>query len=302
MSNKIEHTQRFAWPDDFPDVFNLMTVTERDANPNYLPAKYFKNPKRAEKLMSEVSKTERFKKTISRMQQLGNDITLVPVNSLEHGYDPKLKKPAIGSNPLPLAIALELGDHLNWKINNNIVQSNIVGHTGANCISRFAHPALFSGKVNEGQKYLIIDDHVSLGGTVANCRGHIEQQGGIVVGVGSLTTNRSGACLRLTSHHKNRMLNAENYSTIGCHSPMVEKIFGYSIECLTNSEASQILYILTEVKKKRPQYNLQNFFDELIAHRQSTDTTMLLQKENFSKQKIDGTVKRKHNNIYTHWT
>jgi hypothetical protein len=43
---------------------------------------------------------------------------------------------------------------------------------------RLATPPAFTGSIEQGKDYLLIDDHVGLGGTLANLRGYIETQGG----------------------------------------------------------------------------------------------------------------------------
>ena len=67
------------------------------------------------------------------------------------------------------------------------MQLNSVGHTGADGFTRLANQALFSGNVVAGQEYLVVDDFVGQGGTLANLIGFIRSLGGEVLGATVLT-------------------------------------------------------------------------------------------------------------------
>ena len=69
----------------------------------------------------------------------------------------------------------------------SIVQINIVSHTGADGFSRLARQAKFDGDTLAGKPYLLIDDFVGQGGTLANLRSHIMSRGGGVLGATVLT-------------------------------------------------------------------------------------------------------------------
>ncbi len=96
---------------------------------------------------------------------------LVPVRAIETG----------GINLIPDAMAHELGRRLGLPVTSEIIQTNTVGHTRASGFHRLAFQPTFSGRIETRRPYLLIDDHVGLGGTLANLRGHIEAEGGQVV-------------------------------------------------------------------------------------------------------------------------
>lgn len=102
---------------------------------------------------------------------------IVPVSQLDVGNR---------WNALPFAFAQMLSDTLDVPIIPTVTQSNVVHHTGADAASRLAHQPRFSGPVDAGRRYLIVDDVVTFGSTIANLRGHIESQGGHVVAAASL--------------------------------------------------------------------------------------------------------------------
>jgi len=94
----------------------------------------------------------------------------------------------MGFNAIPDAMAQALATRLGLSaIAGTIVQANKVGHTRAGGWHRLVTPALFVGEVVSGADYLLCDDHVGFGGTLANLRGFIEAHGGRVLGMTTLT-------------------------------------------------------------------------------------------------------------------
>jgi hypothetical protein len=66
-------------------------------------------------------------------------------------------------------------------LDNGIVQVNVVSHTGADGFWRLARQAEFDGVVHPGRSYVLVDDFVGMGGTLANLKGSIESKGGKVL-------------------------------------------------------------------------------------------------------------------------
>ena len=92
-----------------------------------------------------------------------------------------------GVNAIPEVFADQLGRVLGWPVDAGIVQTNVVAHTGANGFWRLARQAEFEGAVTPGCEYVLVDDFVGMGGTLANLKGHIESQGGRVLAAVVLT-------------------------------------------------------------------------------------------------------------------
>lgn len=137
-----------------------------------------------------------------------------------------------GINAIPAAMAQVLGSRLGWKVEEGIVQANIVGHTGADGFTRLARQAEFSGAVVAGHRYFLVDDFVGQGGTLANLRGWIIHQGGEVVGATALTGKPYSANLKIDSE-----LLEELKATHGeeLEHWWVDR-FGFDFTCLTQSE------------------------------------------------------------------
>ena len=102
-----------------------------------------------------------------------------------------------GVNAIPEALADMLAQLLGWPTDNGIVQINIVAHTGADGFSRLARQAKFDGDAKAGKPYLLTDDFVGQGGTLANLRAHIMSRGGNVVGATVLTGKPHSAKMTL---------------------------------------------------------------------------------------------------------
>lgn len=136
-------------------------------------------------------------------------------------------------NAIPEAMANELGRRLDWPVEHDIVQVNVVGHTRADGYHRLANQAAFSGAVTAGSDYLLVDDFVGQGGTLANLRGFIVAQGGRVVGATTLTGKPVSTILalkpdQLTSLRSKHGKELEDWW---------QDRFGHAFDCLTESEA-----------------------------------------------------------------
>jgi hypothetical protein len=128
-------------------------------------------------------------------------------------------------------------EHLGWQADSRIVQTNIVGHTGADGFSRPARQAEFDGPVISGRYYILVDDFVGQGGTLANLRSHIIRCGGHVPGATVLTGKPYSARPALTGETLNDLRSK--------HGKKIEnrwfQRFGFGFECLTESEARYLL-------------------------------------------------------------
>ena len=138
-----------------------------------------------------------------------------------------------GVNAIPEAFAEMLSAELNLQVESGIVQINTVGHTGANGFVRLARQPIFEGNVTEGQDYLLVDDFVGMGGTLANLKGHLEYKGGVVIGATVLTGKPYSAKIALEQSmlHELREKHGNELEV------WWQKRFGHTFDCLTQSEA-----------------------------------------------------------------
>ncbi len=144
---------------------------------------------------------------------------------------------AEGINRIPAVMAEALETRLRGvgalRMDTEIVQANRAGHTGATGWARIAQPALFDGAIETGAQYVIVDDFIGQGGTIANLRGHIEYNGGRVILDTGLTGQGYSAKLFL-SRVTLSTLRAKHGSEL---EDWFHKTFGYGLDRLTESEA-----------------------------------------------------------------
>lgn len=117
-----------------------------------------------------------------------------------------------------------------------IVQINKVGHTRATAFQRLVTPAVFDGKVEQGAVFFLVDDHVGLGGTLANLRGYVESQGSAVIAMTALTESRDAHHISLRRETRDLLWRQ--------HGDQLDHFwrdqFGHGIDCLTDVEAVQL--------------------------------------------------------------
>ena len=87
---------------------------------------------------------------------------------------------ATGDNAIPQALAAVCSILYKGMVDNEIVQSDRVFHTGADAMERMAARAQFEGRVVAGAKYVLVDDVTNLGGTLAELSHYIQIFGGTV--------------------------------------------------------------------------------------------------------------------------
>lgn len=141
-----------------------------------------------------------------------DDAVFVPVQTLE----------ASGANQIPVALAqLYAGDA---EAETDIVQVNRSFHTGADPMERLISRAEFEGPVRRGARYVLVDDVMTMGGTLADLASHIQAQGGIVVGTVVLTNaSREG-----------------KFSPPAMHVKLLERRFGDEIRQIFRTEPSAL--------------------------------------------------------------
>ncbi|HEX8815926.1 MAG TPA: phosphoribosyltransferase [Terriglobales bacterium] len=214
--------QRAPWG-VFPSVVILADVAMAKNHPSFGAAKAG-DAKAAESVADDtlaVAGVEPVRLLISNARPY-----LLPVHAVE----------VIGMNAIPKAFARRLGQRLELPVASGIIQMNRVSHTGADGYHRLAFPPVFEGDV-EAVDYLLIDDFVGQGGTLANLRGYLESNNGRVLGAVTLTGKAYSAGLRLTQE------------TLGAlrekHGEKLEKwwitTFGYGFDRLTESEARYLI-------------------------------------------------------------
>jgi predicted amidophosphoribosyltransferase len=86
-----------------------------------------------------------------------------------------------GRNQIPTKFADYFGYVTGLEVDTGIVQSRKVGRTGKGAWHRLAFRPAFSGPVQAGREYIVVDDIVTGGVSLSELRQFIESQGGRVV-------------------------------------------------------------------------------------------------------------------------
>ena len=134
-------------------------------------------------------------------------------------------------NVIPRVFARALSQVLDLPVFAGVIQINRVTHTGASGYQRLAFPALFDGEV-AAASYLLVNDFIGQGGTLANLKGFVETKGGTVIGATALTGKSYSAKLRPDEQTLVELRRK--------HGERLEEwwfaTFGYGFERLTQSE------------------------------------------------------------------
>lgn len=137
-----------------------------------------------------------------------------------------------GLNVLPDVLAQGLQQLLGWEIDTAVVQANIVDHAGDVGFAHLARQAVFDGAVEPGRAYVLVDDFVRQGGTLANLRGHILRHGGRVLGATVLTGNARASVLPPEPAILHELRDKH-----GAIEEWWKQFFGYGFDCFTAVEA-----------------------------------------------------------------
>lgn len=215
---------RTPWPPAFPDVFIHTAVKIRDAHPSYALAKAG-DAEAAFNLANDLlddGVTDDLRDLID-----DREVTLLPVVADE----------TTGFNAIPDAMAQLLSHKLGVPAEaGEIVQTNKVGHTRAPAFQRLVTPAVFDGIISVGGLYILVDDHVGLGGTLANLKGYLETNGARVIGITTLTESREARKISLRPETLD-MLWAKHGQAL---DDLWQAEFGHGIDCLTEVEAQNL--------------------------------------------------------------
>lgn len=152
-----------------------------------------------------------------------SDAVLVPVRALE----------LEGRNRIPAAFADALARRLGLRVAGDIVQVNRAGHTNARAARRIVARSSFAGPVEPGRAYVLAEDHVTLGGTLADLKAYIESRGGRVIAATSLSKHNATRQLALSPE----ALAAVRAKLGADAETWFRERLGYGFDRLTDAEA-----------------------------------------------------------------
>src|SRR5213076_1223536 len=157
---------RATWEPNFPPVWIHAPESEVRTHPWYLAARCG-DVDAAALLVADTCNPA----IVRQLAALGT--ATAPVLASVHAQE------AEGINVIAEVFAQGLALLLGWDTDAALVQANVVHHQGAIGFNHLGRQALFDGRVAPGRHYLIVDDFIGQGGTIANLRGHIMHQHGV---------------------------------------------------------------------------------------------------------------------------
>lgn len=218
---------RTAWRPDFPPVIVQAEYMEMREHFAYRAAKNGESNEAALSLVSDLlsdNAVENIKFFIRESRP-----RIVPVHAEE----------ARGRNKIPAAYAEALAEILGLDTDPGIIQSSVANHGGAPSIyHRLVSQPSFAGYVEPQVEYMIVDDNCTAGGTLANLKGFIETNGGIVILMSVLAHRRADRAYYISL--ANETLARLKYRHRDLDALWREE-FGYGIEALTEGEAGHLL-------------------------------------------------------------
>ncbi|WP_226820206.1 phosphoribosyltransferase [Acidithiobacillus ferrooxidans] len=224
MQDDLQRVPRFPWG-DFPDVLRNGNLGELKQQPEYAAAKSG-DAKAALSLADRVIRPEFVKAVVNLGASHPRPVLL-----------PMLAEESVGDNRIPLAFAEVLSERLGWQVERDILQINRTWHTNAGADHRLIARCLFDGTVEHDAGYILIDDTLTMGGTLADLRGFIMNKGATLLGA-TVAVAHEGA-LHLPIRDK---MQEDIYARHGKDAvrEFAHEEFGYGIECLTQGEAGHI--------------------------------------------------------------
>jgi hypothetical protein len=145
---------------------------------------------------------------------------------------------ASGTNALPLAYALWLGQELGYDVCSTLYQYRGVKRDFCGAWHRLAFPTRLHGHIEEGADFILVDDVCTLGGTLSEIAGFIVECGGRVIGSTCLASS-DGGHVQLALSRKTEYALKEQFGDE--LSALWTEEFGYDTRCLTEPEASFLL-------------------------------------------------------------
>lgn len=212
-------SQRDDTPADLPDAIIGHPLAAATTHPDYAAAKGG-DPVAAHRLAEDLV-TPEFVDSVRK--SIGDkDVIVQGVNSIE----------ASGRNKIPLAVAQVLADRLGAEATNDIAQSNAPKRTGMDGLDRLLNSPEFDGPVRTDKPYLLLDDTLTQGGTMAALASHIRQNGGEVAGEVALTGKDYSRKIALSPDLLGQV--RDRYAAV---EPDFRAATGYGFDALTESEA-----------------------------------------------------------------
>ncbi|EBV7178867.1 hypothetical protein ZU61_27260, partial [Salmonella enterica subsp. enterica serovar Thompson] len=178
-------SMRTDWK-DFPDIFIAHSANTITSHEKYAAAKAG-DMEPALELVNDYLDDD-FLNELDKFIKKFDDVHVLPVHAEEMA----------GRNKIPVAYAQAIQQILGLSLDDDIVQATRAFRTQSDGIGRLVKRVSFEGDVVSGRNYLIVDDVVTQGGTLADLKGYVELNGGKVVAASTLSGKANSAKMAIT--------------------------------------------------------------------------------------------------------
>lgn len=168
------------------------------------------------------------------------------------GLSPRLiapaARPADSNNALAISYAQWLGREFEWPVEKRVFHQKSFKRDLNGAWPRIAHHSSFYGEIDTGAAYVIVDDVVTLGGTIADLRSFIVRKGGRAIAASALASpSGDNERVRLGDDTLKRIRDL-----YGDDLSKVDTLLGCSHSCLTEAEGSRVAgcYGYVDLRKK----------------------------------------------------
>ena len=161
------------------------------------------------------------------------DAVLVPVMGEERTQ---------GKNQLPIALAMKLSELGGQQVNMSVSGTHPKARTGATWLDRVMSPLpKWSGEIQSGRNYIIVDDVITSGITANSLKDWIEGKGGRVTAVTALAVSRYGRKLGVTEEQAERIKELDREECGGALGTFYKWRYADGIEGMTHHEAKFVI-------------------------------------------------------------
>lgn len=177
------------------------------------------------------------------------DAIIIPVPSMETTN----KKP----NVIPFTYATKF-EKYGMTVDFGIVETRSAHHTGTSTFKRVTNRPSYNGEIKKGAKYIIVDDVFAMGGTINTLRNYIEDNGGEVVAISTLTPGYDNITrIAITDETLYNLIKLDKEGDVLNAIRKLEIADNY--ECITEAFGKYILNnsdkLLNEERSRRTQKN-----------------------------------------------
>lgn len=218
------------------EVVSSTSIYKLKATENYNEAKKKGDSDAAKKVVESIIKDNKIYK------ELGSDKSAILIPVME-------EKGEKANNQLPIALAKMLGELNGLKVNLSVYHKKAKKHTDATWADRILSPEpKWFGQIEKGRNYILVDDVFTSGSTLNSLKNWIENQGGKVKAVTTLSASRYGKKIGISKEQVDKLRKIDHNETQG----RLEQLFKQhkykgGFESMTYNEA----YFLIESNKLR---------------------------------------------------